>query len=103
MNSTVEQILCKASGIVLTEGEGLCDACHGSGRYRIRFGHDYCERRDTTHCQKCDGSGKVNVAAPYGYCPTCGSVGVMRERLFPAGNDICENGHEYPSRKAVKK
>lgn len=38
--------------------------------------------------------------APYGYCPYCNSKGVSRERS-PNGNDRCERGHVYPSRKAV--
>lgn len=37
--------------------------------------------------------------APYGYCPKCGEVGISRERR-PNGNDVCENGHTYPSSEA---
>lgn len=36
----------------------------------------------------------------YGYCPTCGAKGISRERRVD-GNDICENGHTYPSRIAL--
>ena len=36
---------------------------------------------------------------PYGYCPKCGAPGRTRERR-PNGNDLCENGHLYPSRQA---
>lgn len=37
----------------------------------------------------------------YGFCPKCGAPGIMRERR-PNGNDRCANGHEYPSREAVR-
>lgn len=40
------------------------------------------------------------LPSPYGYCPRCGAPGKARERR-PNGNDICEAGHEYPSREAV--
>lgn len=36
----------------------------------------------------------------YGKCPQCGANGLLRERR-PNGNDKCENGHSYPSAKAV--
>lgn len=36
----------------------------------------------------------------YGYCPQCGSIGVERERRLN-GNDICINGHSYPSANAL--
>ena len=39
---------------------------------------------------------------PYGYCPVCGAPGELRERR-PNGNDTCTNGHEYPSRSALKR
>lgn len=42
----------------------------------------------------------IDKSSPYGSCPRCGSPGEMRERR-PNGNDICKNGHEYPSRNAV--
>lgn len=35
-----------------------------------------------------------------GYCPTCHAKGVKREKR-PNGNDICANGHSYPSRNAI--
>lgn len=38
---------------------------------------------------------------PYGRCPTCGAPGLQRERGLN-GNDICEKGHHYPSKDAVK-
>lgn len=38
--------------------------------------------------------------APYGYCPTCGALGRARERR-PNGDDLCDNGHKYPSASAV--
>jgi hypothetical protein len=38
--------------------------------------------------------------APYGYCPTCDAPGLMRERR-PNGNDVCDDGHTYPSRMAL--
>ena len=41
-----------------------------------------------------------NATLPYGRCPHCHRPGKMRERR-PNGNDICENGHEYPSKDAV--
>ena len=37
----------------------------------------------------------------YGYCPLCGARGITRERR-PNGNDACENGHTYPSAKALE-
>lgn len=37
----------------------------------------------------------------YGYCPKCGAPGVMRERQ-PFGDDVCENGHQYPSKSALE-
>lgn len=44
----------------------------------------------------------AQVENVYGYCPKCGAPGKQRERR-PNGNDICENGHEYPSRDALVK
>jgi hypothetical protein len=41
-----------------------------------------------------------DTPAPYGYCPTCGGLGLSRERR-PNGNDRCENGHEYQSSSSV--
>lgn len=38
--------------------------------------------------------------APYGYCPVCGSPGALRERRLN-GDDICKEGHRYPSQNAV--
>lgn len=38
--------------------------------------------------------------ATYGYCPQCGAPGELRERR-PDGNDVCRNGHTYPSRTAL--
>ena len=35
-----------------------------------------------------------------GKCPECGANGKSRERR-PNGNDMCENGHVYPSAKAI--
>jgi hypothetical protein len=32
----------------------------------------------------------------YGYCPICKAPGKSRERGIN-GNDVCENGHKYPS------
>jgi len=37
----------------------------------------------------------------YGKCPICGADGIKRERRM-AGNDICKNGHTYPSADANK-
>lgn len=37
----------------------------------------------------------------YGQCPTCGADGNMRERRIN-GNDICVNGHTYPSAKSLR-
>lgn len=39
----------------------------------------------------------IQQSAPYGYCPfpNCGQV-LSRERR-PNGNDVCPQGHEYPS------
>lgn len=36
----------------------------------------------------------------YGYCPECGHECKERERR-PDGNDICINGHTYPTADAV--
>lgn len=41
-----------------------------------------------------------NKMSPYGYCPQCRAPGWQRERR-PNGNDVCENGHSYPSSSAV--
>lgn len=38
----------------------------------------------------------------YGSCPICGAVCRLRERR-PYGNDICVNGHTYPSKDAKEK
>lgn len=38
--------------------------------------------------------------AVYGFCPKCGAPGRLRERRWN-GNDVCFNGHEYPSSKAI--
>ena len=35
-----------------------------------------------------------------GYCPVCGARGKKRECRMN-GNDICEQGHTYPSRDAL--
>lgn len=37
---------------------------------------------------------------PYGRCPKCLARGSHRERR-PNGNDMCVNGHVYPSRDAI--
>lgn len=42
----------------------------------------------------------VGRAVPYGFCPQCGAPGEMRERRIN-GDDICKNGHKYPSRNAL--
>jgi len=36
----------------------------------------------------------------YGYCPMCGKPGLTRQRR-PNGNDMCGNGHTYPSSSAL--
>ena len=36
----------------------------------------------------------------YGFCPQCGKEGHSRERRLN-GNDVCVNGHTYPSSTAV--
>jgi hypothetical protein len=38
----------------------------------------------------------------YGYCPECAAPGELRERR-PNGNDVCKNGHKYPSLKAISR
>ena len=35
----------------------------------------------------------------YGFCPRCSAPTKTRERR-PQGNDVCENGHTYPSATA---
>lgn len=40
-------------------------------------------------------------ASTYGYCPICGAPGKSRERRLN-GNDICENGHAYPSNDSAE-
>lgn len=40
--------------------------------------------------------------AVYGYCPFCHAPGVSRERRIN-GNDLCSNGHKYPSSSSSKK
>jgi hypothetical protein len=37
----------------------------------------------------------------YGRCPVCGAPGKTRERR-PNGNDVCHNGHTYPSSTAIR-
>lgn len=37
---------------------------------------------------------------PYGLCPKCKEEGISRERR-PDGNDMCVNGHVYPSKDAI--
>lgn len=37
----------------------------------------------------------------YGFCPICGAEGKQRERRVN-GDDICRNGHKYPSAKSLK-
>ena len=39
------------------------------------------------------------LVSVYGYCPICGAPGQKREKR-PNGNDICAEGHKYPSRSA---
>ena len=39
---------------------------------------------------------------PYAFCPQCGAPGIARSRGLN-GNDICANGHEYPSQHAATK
>lgn len=60
----IDEFLARAHGISIGDGEQLCADCRGSGRYRIRFGHDYCERRDTVACPNCDGKGKHSIGRP---------------------------------------
>ena len=36
---------------------------------------------------------------PYGFCPQCRAPGANRERRIN-GNDVCANGHIYPSKNA---
>lgn len=38
--------------------------------------------------------------APYGYCPICSCEGETRERRLD-GDDRCQEGHTYPSRRAL--
>lgn len=37
----------------------------------------------------------------YGYCPHCGAPVKSRERRLN-GDDTCEAGHKYPSRKSLR-
>lgn len=45
---------------------------------------------------------KEDPEAPYGLCPECKAPGKARERR-PNGNDICANGHSYPSKNAIER
>lgn len=36
----------------------------------------------------------------YGKCPRCGANGISRQRRLD-GNDMCSNGHTYPSSTAI--
>lgn len=47
-----------------------------------------------------DGGFTVPEESAYGTCPLCGGKTISRERRLN-GNDICENGHVYPSRMSV--
>jgi len=38
----------------------------------------------------------------YGFCPICNARVSIRE-ICVNGNDICENGHMYPSKDSVNK
>ena len=44
---------------------------------------------------------KVILPGLYGSCPHCGARVTDRERR-PDGDDICENGHKYPSKSSVR-
>lgn len=44
--------------------------------------------------------GHQHAKHPYGFCPTCKAPGKARERRLD-GNDVCENGHKYPSKSAL--
>lgn len=43
----------------------------------------------------CDLDPTPNVNAAYGFCPTCGAMGVERERS-PNGRTKCSKGHWHP-------
>jgi hypothetical protein len=45
-------------------------------------------------------SNKLVLEWGYGLCPICKSPSVGRERR-PNGNDICTNGHTFPSSKVI--
>jgi hypothetical protein len=42
------------------------------------------------------------MRAPFGYCPTCGAIGVNRER-DASETTFCAEGHKYPGRLATIK
>jgi hypothetical protein len=44
---------------------------------------------------------RTSKKAIYGYCPICGAKGKFRERRAD-GNDLCDNGCQYPSKEALK-
>lgn len=50
-------------------------------------------------CPECAQGDEKRI--PYGYCPTCGAIGLYRERR-PDGDDVCANGHTYKSSSALK-
>ena len=69
-------------------GRGKCRHCGGMANNVAYHEAHECSLRPGKEC-------------PYGFCPHCGAPGKARERR-PNGDDLCERGHRYPSRDAVR-
>ena len=59
----------------------------------------YCENKLENMMEKGEITDKDNSLV---FCPTCEAPVYMREKR-PNGDDICANGHKYPSIKTVPK
>lgn len=74
----------------------------GIGSYRTEANYHYAFEAFTRwlvefNAQRAASQSKQ--AHPYGCCPVCHKPGMSRERRIN-GNDICQNGHTYPSSEA---
>lgn len=78
--------------------EECCDCAIGKVEPSQCLGHGSGETGCFLFVSK--SSIKNEVKAIYGYCPICGAKGTFRERRAD-GNDLCENGHQYPSKEAL--
>lgn len=75
------------------EGGRLCVGWGSTPHEAIHTAIIECKQRFSVHS-------KPKGKSIYGFCPICGGMGMARERRLN-GNDICVNGHKYPSKDAV--